>query len=64
MGAVKQLADVVLGLFREEVYQRVVGQEGAAELSILKNRHGQSSYIDLYFYREWLRFEDMVDPDR
>lgn len=64
MGAVKQLADVVLGLFREEVYHRVVGQEGAAELSILKNRHGQTSYIDLYFYREWLRFEDMVDPDR
>ncbi|HEY7861683.1 MAG TPA: DnaB-like helicase C-terminal domain-containing protein [Gemmatimonadaceae bacterium] len=64
MGAVKQLADVVLGLFREEVYHRVVGQEGAAELSILKNRHGGTSYIDLYFYREWLRFEDMVDPDR
>jgi len=64
MGVVKQLADVVLGLFREEIYQRVIGQEGAAELSILKNRHGQSSYIDLYFYREWLRFEDMVDPDR
>lgn len=64
MGVVKQLADVVLGLFREEVYQRVIGQEGAAELSILKNRHGQCSYIDLYFYREWLRFEDMVDPDR
>ena len=64
MGAVKQLADVVLGLYREEVYQKVVGQEGAAELSILKNRHGPTSYIDLYFYREWLRFEDMVDPDR
>jgi replicative DNA helicase len=64
MGAVKQLADVVLGLYREEVYHRVVGQEGAAELSILKNRHGGTSYIDLYFYREWLRFEDMVDPDR
>lgn len=64
MGAVKQLADVVLGLFREEIYHPVPGSQGAAELSILKNRHGAISYIDLYFYRQWLRFEDMVDPDR
>ena len=64
MGAIKQLADVVLGLFREEIYHPVPGSQGAAELSILKNRHGPTSYIDLYFYKEWLRFEDMVDPDR
>jgi replicative DNA helicase len=64
MGAIKQLADVVLGLFREEIYHPVPGSQGAAELSILKNRHGATSYIDLYFYKQWLRFEDMVDPDR
>ncbi|HEY2897114.1 MAG TPA: DnaB-like helicase C-terminal domain-containing protein [Gemmatimonadaceae bacterium] len=64
MGAIKQLADVVLGLFREEIYHPVPGSEGAAELAILKNRHGPTTYIDLYFYKQWLRFEDMVDPDR
>ena len=37
MGAIKQLADVVLGLFREEIYHPVPGSEGAAELAILKN---------------------------
>ena len=64
VGAIKQLADVVLGLFREEIYHPVPGSEGAAELAILKNRHGPTTYIDLYFYKQWLRFEDMVDPDR
>jgi replicative DNA helicase len=64
VGAIKQLADVVLGLFREEIYHPVPGSEGAAELAILKNRHGPCTYIDLYFYKQWLRFEDMVDPDR
>jgi replicative DNA helicase len=64
LGAVKQHADVVLALFREELYQPAPGQEGASELAVLKNRHGGTSYVDLYFYKQWLRFEDMVDPDR
>lgn len=64
MGAVKFHADVVLALFREEMYQSYRGVEGATELIVAKNRHGQTGFVDLYFYREWMRFEDMVDPDR
>jgi replicative DNA helicase len=64
LGAVKQLADVVLGLYRDELYAPAFGSEGATELSILKNRTGPTTYIDLYYYKRWLRFEDMVDPDR
>lgn len=64
LGAVKQHADIVLALYREELYQHAPGQEGATELAVLKNRGGPCTYVDLYFYRQWLRFEDMVDPDR
>ncbi len=64
LGAVKQLADVVLGLYRDELYHTSFGQEGATELLILKNRTGPTTYIDLFYYKKWLRFEDMVDPDR
>ncbi len=64
LGALAQHADAVLGLFREELYQADRGIEGAAELHLLKNRNGATGYVDLYFYRSWLRFEDMVDPDR
>jgi len=63
-GVVKQVADVVLALYREEMYRPGVGVEGAVELIVGKNRNGPTGYLDLYFYRQWLRFEDMLDPDR
>jgi replicative DNA helicase len=64
LGAVKFHADVVLGLYREEMYQTWRGLEGATELIVAKNRHGATGFVDLFFYREWMRFEDMLDPDR
>ena len=64
LGAVKYHADVVLGLYREEMYQLTRGVEGATELIVAKNRHGATGFVDLYFYREWMRFEDMLEPDR
>ncbi|MBM4193481.1 MAG: hypothetical protein FJ202_03755 [Gemmatimonadetes bacterium] len=64
LGAVKQYADVVLGVYREEMHNPGTGVEGATELLILKNRNGGTGYVDLYFYKQWLRFEDMLDPDR
>ncbi len=62
LGAVKQHADIVLALYREELYSSAPGQEGATELLILKNRNGPIAYVDLYFYKQWLRFEDMLEP--
>jgi replicative DNA helicase len=63
-GAVKQHADVVLAIFREEMYRPGYGVEGATELLVRKNRNGNVGYVDLYFYKQWMRFEDMLDPDR
>jgi replicative DNA helicase len=64
LGAVKQHADVVLGLFREGMYDTTRSLEGATELHVLKNRSGPTAYADLYFYTQWMRFEDLVEPDR
>jgi replicative DNA helicase len=64
LGAVKQHADLVLGIYREEMYNPGGGVEGATELIVAKNRNGPTGFIDLYFYQHWLRFEDMLDPDR
>jgi len=64
LGAVKQHADVVLGLFREDMYRPGYGVDGATELIVAKNRNGPTGFADLYFYRRWMRFEDMMDPDR
>jgi len=64
LGAIKQHADAVLGLFREGMYDASQSLEGATELHVLKNRNGATGYADLYFYARWMRFEDLVDPDR
>ena len=63
LGSVKQHADVVLNLYREEMYRPGGGVEGATELLIAKNRNGMTGFVDLYFYQRYLRFEDMLDPD-
>jgi replicative DNA helicase len=62
-GALKQVADVVLALYREEMYRPDSGVAGAAELLVRKNRNGGTGFVDLYFYAKWLRFEDMLDPE-
>jgi replicative DNA helicase len=63
-GAAKERADVVLALFREGMYDSARDIEGATELLVRKNRNGGIGYVDLYFYAHWMRFEDMLDPDR
>lgn len=64
LGAVKQFADVVLGLYRHEMYDSAPDVDGATELLVLKNRNGARGYVDLYFYKQFMRFEDMLEPDR
>jgi replicative DNA helicase len=63
LGAVKHHADVVLFIYREEMYNPGGGVEGATELVVAKNRNGPTGFVDLYFYQRFLRFEDMLDPD-
>jgi replicative DNA helicase len=60
-GAVGAHADVVLGLYREEMYDFDHGVSGAAELLILKNRAGARGYVDLYFDTRYGRFEDVAE---
>lgn len=64
LGAVKQHADTVLGVYREEMYRNDSGLDGATELLVAKNRNGPTGFVDLYFYKHCMRFEDMLDPDR
>jgi replicative DNA helicase len=60
-GAIVQNADVVLGIFREELYEPHPSIEGATEVHVLKNRNGPTGLVDLYFYKQWLRFEDLSE---
>jgi replicative DNA helicase len=46
------------------MYDSAPDVDGATELLVLKNRNGARGYVDLYFYKQWMRFEDMLEPDR
>jgi replicative DNA helicase len=63
VGAIKQHADLVLLIYREEMYRPGQGVEGATELIVAKNRNGSTGFVDLFFYPQWLRFVDMLDAD-
>jgi len=63
LGTIRQQADLVLMIFREEMYRPGQGVEGATELILAKNRNGPTGFVDLFFYSPWLRFVDMLDPD-
>jgi len=56
-------ADVVLALYREEMYQPGRDIEGATELIVRKNRNGAKGYVDLYFYQKWERFEEVLEEE-
>jgi len=60
-GAIGTHADLVLGLYREELYESDLGVSGAAELLLLKNRDGAKGYVDLYFDHRFSRFEDVLE---
>ncbi len=63
LGAVKRHADVVLAIYRPDMYEHARDITGATELLVRKNRNGPTGYVDLYFYAQWMRFEDMLDPE-
>ena len=64
-GAIEQDADLIMFLFREEVYaERENGMlkdpavEGTAEVIIGKQRNGPIGVVPLYFHKQYTRFED------
>lgn len=56
-------ADIVLALFREEVYEQLTEIDGAAELLVLKHREMAGAYADLYFDAAKLTFEDLLESE-
>ncbi len=59
-GAIEQDADVVIFIYREEVYDRESEKKGLAEINIAKQRNGPTGVLELGFYNEYTRFTNIT----
>ncbi|HMK15039.1 MAG TPA: replicative DNA helicase [Burkholderiales bacterium] len=57
-GAIEQDADLILFIYRDEVYNPETKDKGMAEIIIGKQRHGPIGTIPLTFLPEFTRFEN------
>jgi replicative DNA helicase len=63
-GAIEQDADVILFIYRDEVYNPESADKGKAEIIIGKQRNGPIGTLNLTFIGEYTRFENYADPGR
>lgn len=59
-GALENDADIVTGLYRDEVYNPETDQRGMAEVIVLKHRNGPIGTVRLAFQPQFTRFASMA----
>ena len=57
-GAIEQDADLILAIYRDEVYAPDSPDKGKAEVNILKQRNGPIGVVTLTFLGQYTRFEN------
>ena len=62
-GAIEQDADLILFVYRDEVYDAKTNDVGKAEIIIGKHRNGDTGNVQLMFVKECTRFENMSSYD-
>jgi replicative DNA helicase len=60
-GSIEQDADVVLFIYREEVYKQDEENAGKADLIISKQRNGPIGTVKLAFLKQYTKFENLLE---
>ncbi len=61
-GAIEQDADLILFIYRDEVYDKETARQGIADIIIAKQRNGPIGEFPLTFRGQYTRFDDYI-PD-
>ena len=59
-GAIEQDADIVMFLYRDEVYHEDSEKKNVAEVIISKHRHGEIGSVELAWFGEYQKFHDLA----
>ena len=59
-GSIEQDADLILFIYRDEVYNPETSEKGKAEIIIGKHRNGSTGTVSLAFQGPWLRFVNLA----
>ena len=62
-GAIEQDADLILFIYREEVYNQDTPRKGIADIAIAKQRNGPIGMVRLAFLGQYTRFENLAYED-
>ena len=62
-GAIEQDADLIVFIYREEIYDKETARKGIADIIIGKQRNGPVGEFHLTFLGEFTKFENLVASD-
>jgi len=59
-GAIEQDADMILFIYREEVYDKNTPRKGEADIDLAKHRNGETGHFVLTFQGQFTRFQNFA----
>lgn len=63
-GSIEQDADLVIAIYRHDVYEDDSPHAGVAEVALIKHRNGALGTVEMHWHAECVRFQPYTGPSR